>query len=168
MPDNPDYLSLSDAALVRQCEVDTYRASGPGGQKRNKTESAVRLRHLPTGLSVTAVESRSQHENRARAVRRLRDKIAFEVRSALEPEGYAPPPAVSALFASRVSRKSDDWRRGVQGVLDLIVALDCAIGEAARRVGVTTGAFSKLLLSDDGLARKVNQLRAQRGMRPLR
>lgn len=168
MPDKPDYLSLTDDELVRQCEVDTYRASGPGGQKRNKTESAVRLRHVPTGLSVTAVESRSQHENRARAVRRLRDKIAFEVRRPVDAEGYAPPPAVAALFARRVPRKSDDWRRGVQGVLDLIVALDCAVGEAARRVGVSTGAMSKLLLSDEGLARAVNTLRAQRGMRPLR
>lgn len=168
MPDNPDYLSLSDAELVRQCAVDTYRASGPGGQKRNKTESAVRLRHAPTGLAVTAVESRSQHENRARALRRLRDKIAFEVRSAVDPDGYAPPAAVSALFASRVPRKSDDWRRGVQGLLDLIVALDCAVGEAARHIGVTTGALSKLLLRDEGLARTINQLRAQRGMRPLR
>ncbi len=168
MPQKPDYLSLSDDELLRQCKVDRYRASGPGGQKRNKTESAVRLRHLPTGLSVTAVESRSQHENRARALRRLRDKIAFVVRSAVQPEGYAPPAAVSALFAARVSRKSDDWRRGVQGLLDLIVALDCAIGEAARRVGVTTGALSKLLLSDQGLARTINELRVQRGMRPLR
>lgn len=168
MPENRDYLSLSDAELVRQCEVDTYRASGPGGQKRNKTDSAVRLRHAPTGLAVTAVESRSQHENRARAVRRLRDKIAFEVRSAVDLDSYAPPAAVSALFAASVSRKSDDWRRGVQGLLDLIVALDCAIGEAARRVGVTTGALSKLLLRDAGLARTVNQLRVQRGMRLLR
>lgn len=44
-----DYLSLTDAELLRQCNVDTYRASGPGGQHRNKTESAVRLRHTPTG-----------------------------------------------------------------------------------------------------------------------
>lgn len=48
---NPDYLSLPDLELLKQCEIDTYRASGPGGQHRNKTESAVRLRHLPTGLS---------------------------------------------------------------------------------------------------------------------
>jgi protein subunit release factor B len=53
---------LSDDELLRQCAVDTYRASGPGGQKRNKTSSAVRLRHLPSGLSVIAEESRSQHD----------------------------------------------------------------------------------------------------------
>lgn len=168
MPDNPDYLALTDPELLRQCAVDTYRASGPGGQKRNKTESAVRLRHLPTGLAATAVESRSQHENKARALRRLRDRIAFDLRSAVDLDSYAVPTAVAALFAARVSRKSNDWRRGVRGLLDLIVALDCAVGEAAARVGVSTGALSKLLLRDEGLARTINQLRAQRGMRPLR
>ena len=65
---------LSDAQLLAQCEVDTYRASGPGGQKRNKTSSAVRLRHLPSRMLVIAEESRSQHENKARALRRTRDR----------------------------------------------------------------------------------------------
>lgn len=45
-----DFLKLSERDLLAQCKVDTFRASGPGGQHRNKTESAVRLRHLPTGL----------------------------------------------------------------------------------------------------------------------
>src|SRR5207249_10232530 len=74
---------LSDAQLLAQCEVDTYRASGPGGQKRNKTSSAVRLRHIPSGLIVIAEESRSQHENRQRALRRLRQAIFLKVRDDL-------------------------------------------------------------------------------------
>src|SRR5205085_4925737 len=77
---------LSDAQLLAQCAVDTYRASGPGGQKRNKTSSAVRLRHLPSGLSVIAEESRSQHENRARALRRLRQALFLKLRRPLAPE----------------------------------------------------------------------------------
>src|SRR5262245_55198706 len=84
------WTSLTDAQLLAQCEVDTYRASGPGGQKRNKTSSAVRIRHLPSGLIVIAEESRSQHENRARALRRLREAFYLKLRRELTPEQLAP------------------------------------------------------------------------------
>src|SRR6516225_6367620 len=77
------WTGLTDDQLLAQCEVDTYRASGPGGQKRNKTSSAVRLRHPPSGLSVIAEESRSQHENRARALRRMRQALFLKVRDHL-------------------------------------------------------------------------------------
>ena len=59
--DREDYLALDDARLLAQCQVHTYRASGPGGQKRNKTSSAVRLHHRPTGLIAKSTESRLQH-----------------------------------------------------------------------------------------------------------
>src|SRR6187200_1235161 len=74
---------LTDPQLLSQCEVDTYRASGPGGQKRNKTSSAVRLRHGPTGLIVIAEESRSQHENKAKALKRLRQALFLKLRNEL-------------------------------------------------------------------------------------
>src|ERR1700674_5104258 len=84
------WTSLSDSQLLAQCEVDAYRASGPGGQKRNKTSSAVRLRHPPTGLIVIAEESRSQHENRARALRRMRQALYLKIRDDLAPEELTP------------------------------------------------------------------------------
>jgi protein subunit release factor B len=45
-----EYLELTDQELMKQCEMDTFKASSPGGQHRNKRESAVRIKHLPTGL----------------------------------------------------------------------------------------------------------------------
>src|ERR1700736_6833535 len=83
------WTTLTDAQLLAQCEVDTYRASGPGGQKRNKTSSAVRVRHPASGLIVIAEESRSQHENRARALRRLRQALYLQVREELPAEALA-------------------------------------------------------------------------------
>ena len=65
----------SDYDLLRQCEVETFRSSGPGGQHVNKTESAVRLRHLPTGVVVTSREERSQHRNKAICLEKLRQRI---------------------------------------------------------------------------------------------
>lgn len=69
-------LPETDEDLLRECAVETFRASGPGGQHVNKTESAVRLRHLPTGLVVTARQERSQHQNKAICLRKLRAQVA--------------------------------------------------------------------------------------------
>jgi protein subunit release factor B len=66
----------SDEDLLRQCQVDTFRASGPGGQHVNKTESAVRITHLTSGVVVTSQQERSQHRNKALCLQKLRAKIA--------------------------------------------------------------------------------------------
>jgi ribosome-associated protein len=68
-------LPESDEDLLRECEVETFRSSGPGGQHVNKTESAVRLRHLPSGIVVTSQQERSQHRNKALCLQKLRQKI---------------------------------------------------------------------------------------------
>src|SRR5438045_9402168 len=99
------WTSLTDDQLLAQCEVDTYRARGPGGQKRNKTSSAVRLRHTPTGLIVIAEESRSQHENKAKALKRLRHALFLELRDPL-PAGVTAE-AVAALPDFAAARNAD-------------------------------------------------------------
>jgi protein subunit release factor A len=66
----------SPEKLLAECDVTTFRASGPGGQHRNKRESAVRLKHRPTGIVVVATERRSQHQNRAVALERLAIRLA--------------------------------------------------------------------------------------------
>ncbi|HZE68903.1 MAG TPA: peptide chain release factor-like protein [Pyrinomonadaceae bacterium] len=68
-------LPESDEDLLRECEVETFRSSGPGGQHVNKTESAVRLRHLPSGVVVTSKQERSQHRNKALCLQRLRKNV---------------------------------------------------------------------------------------------
>src|SRR5881394_2643512 len=68
-------LPESDEELLRECQVETFRSSGPGGQHVNKTESAVRLRHSPSGVVVTSQEERSQHRNKSICLQKLRKKI---------------------------------------------------------------------------------------------
>jgi len=68
-------LPESDDELLSECEVETFRSSGPGGQHVNKTESAVRLRHLPSGVVVTSQQERSQHRNKALCLQKLRERI---------------------------------------------------------------------------------------------
>ena len=68
-------LPETDDELLRECRVDTFRASGPGGQHVNKTETAVRLTHQPSGITVTAQEERSQYRNKMKCLEKLRRRI---------------------------------------------------------------------------------------------
>lgn len=68
-------LALDDERLLSECEEEFFSSGGPGGQHRNVTRSGVRLTHLPTELSVTATERRSQAQNRAVALFRLREGL---------------------------------------------------------------------------------------------
>jgi hypothetical protein len=171
------WTDLTDAHLLAQCAVDTYRASGPGGQKRNKTSSAVRLRHPPSGLIVIAEESRSQHENRARALRRLRQAFFLKVRQELPPEALTPEilgsydgyqGARDAGGRLHLGRKDPRFWPAAGVVLDVLQAVGARVGEAAAALGISTGNLIDFLASDPKLWEHANLLRARFGQKPLR
>jgi RF-1 domain len=170
------WAGLSDSQLLAQCAVDTYRASGPGGQKRNKTSSAVRLRHLPSGLIVIAEESRSQHENRARALRRLRQALFLEIRDELPADRLAPEALAQhedyrdARSDGRLhlGRKDPRFWPAVGVVLDVLCAVEARVSDAARVLGISTGNLIDFLESDPKVWQQANGLRARFGQKPLR
>jgi hypothetical protein len=92
------FLTIDDKLLAHACRIEAYQASGPGGQKRNRTYSAIRLTHSATGISVIAEESRSQNENRLKALRRLRMAIALRVRKQPGGAGPAIPETITVYF----------------------------------------------------------------------
>ena len=169
-----DHLLASDDGLIAQCEVDRYRASGPGGQHRNKTESAVRLRHKLTGASAIGEDSRSQSENKLHAVRRLRATIALDVREPVRLDGFVPSARLAAFVKAGTAplgaktKLTGEYWAAIGELLDLLVTGELEIGTTAQRLGITTGALSKLLLHDEQVGRAVNDLRRSRGMRALR
>jgi hypothetical protein len=168
---------LTEDQLLAQCEVDTYRASGPGGQKRNKTSSAVRLRHPPTGLVVIAEESRSQHENKANALKRLwralflhlRDELPAEVRT---PEAVALLPDYAEARGSdgrlHMSAKNPRFWPAVGVALDVLAATEARVADAAALLGVSTGNLIDFLQTDPKAWQEANRVRALFGQKPLR
>jgi ribosome-associated protein len=72
----PPPYALDRDTLLREVRIDVYRASGPGGQHVNRTESAVRMVHLPSGVVVIASDTRSQLRNREIALERLIERLA--------------------------------------------------------------------------------------------
>lgn len=168
---------LSLDQLLAQCEVDTYRASGPGGQKRNKTSSAVRLRHVPSGLIVIAEESRSQHENKAKALKRLWRGLFLQLRDEIPPEARAPE--VIARLPDYEPVRNADGRLDVAPrdarfwpaagvVLDVLAASDARVADAAALLSISTGNLIDFLQSDPRVWQEANRLRAHFGQKPLR
>jgi len=156
------WTSLDDDALVGQCEVDLYRASGPGGQKRNKTSSAVRLRHPPSGLIVIAEESRSQHDNRARALKRLKRALWLSYRQ-------PPPPAPARMLAGGwPTPKSAAFLPTAAMVLDMLDAMEGRVADAARELETGSAALADFLRQDEDSWREAAQIRQRHGLPVLR
>ena len=169
------WTALTDAQLLAQCEVDTYRASGPGGQKRNKTSSAVRIRHPASGLIVIAEESRSQHENRARALRRLRQAFFLKIRDELPSERLEALQQREDYKDARqpngrldLGRKDPRFWPAVGVVLDVLAATQARVSEAATALGISTGNLIDFLAVEPKVWEQANLLRARFGQKPLR
>lgn len=166
------WTALTDAELLHQCEIDTYRASGPGGQKRNKTSSAVRIRHLPSGVMAIAEESRSQHENKARALRRLRKRMYLTMREPFSDkwpnrgvEDSAPAPKKTGL---KMGTKDERFWPTVGLVLDALEAHEGRVSEAAAALGVSTGNLIDFLSKEPKVWEQANNIRKAFGHKLLR
>jgi hypothetical protein len=168
------WIDLSDARLLAQCEIDTYRASGPGGQKRNKTSSAVRLRHPPSGLMVIAEESRSQHENKAKALRRLRQAFFLRIRETLAEDQLAASAARAELEQAKtgagrldVGRRDKRFWPAAGVVLDVLEAVTARVSLAAKLLRISTGNLIDFLRLHPKVWEQANQMRERYGHKKL-
>lgn len=157
-------LDLDDIELLGHCRQETYRASGPGGQHRNKTESAVRLSALNGTVVALCADHRSQHRNRAEALRRLRAALAIELRMPVPPGA-----AVERWQGSwKLGRKDRRYAGFIAHILDIMAHNDWAVGHSAEALGVSTGKLVRTLAHDPHAWNAVNKARAELGLVNLR
>ncbi len=161
------WLRLDDAALLKECRQERYRAGGPGGQRRNKVETAIRLHHRPSGLTAQAEESRSPQENRTRALRRLRERIALELRAPFDLEAPPLPPEFLAQRGAKgslsVNRRNRAYPIIAATVLDALESAAGSYAKAARAIGLTTSQVLRFLRSDPHVWRVIAQAQRRQG-----
>jgi len=139
------------------------RGTGPGGQKRNKTSTAVRVVHRPTGVALSCDDTRSQARNRRLALARLVPQIATTVR---EP-ARAPDDALSAALRRPDPRAERFWLCAAR-ILDVLDEEEGGLAATAEALGVSTALLSRFLGAHDLLLRGANELRARHGKAAMR
>lgn len=186
----PHPACLDDQALLALCQIGFGKSSGPGGQHRNKVHSLVRLLHTDSGVDAHAGERRSQSENRAVALRRLRLNLAVAIRTPV-PAG----PVGSALWNSRrklppkgheggksplgrfrgggsgfivVNPDHHDYPALLAEALDVIAASGWDAKNASLRLEVSASQLIKLVAEHPPALVMWNSERARLGLRPLR
>ena len=107
--------ALTVASLRDEVTVTAYKSSGPGGQHKNKTESAIRLKHLPTGITVIARDSRSQIKNRELAWERLIEKLEQRQR---KKKPRIPTKISATAKARRQKSKTEQARKKAERAQD--------------------------------------------------
>lgn len=162
---HPSELSVNE--LVKDCHVRRQRRSGPGGQHRNKVETAIVITHTPTGIQGAASERRNQAENRKHALFRLRINLALHLRTSRNKQ--------SELWNSRTSNKRitinpqhTEFPAVLAEALDVIVNQGLDMKRAAEILSVSSSQLIKLIKADNLAWQHLNQLRSDAGQHPLK
>jgi hypothetical protein len=168
MEPHPRPWELPEDKLLADCRIDAFVGSGPGGQKRHKTNAAIRITHLPSRITTVISDSRSQRENKIHAIRELRHKLALELRHDIDPLTFHPPDFFADYPALHINPKNPLYPTALAIVLDVLKSKHWTIAQAATLLGLTTSALTRFLHADPALWTHVNTQRATLGLPPLR
>ena len=169
--EGPHPSTLEDDDFLAQCQLETGRVSGPGGQHRNRVETAVWIRHVPTDIETHATERRSQVQNRSMAIFRLRLKLACKVRTITNRDNHRP----SALWCKRrqgeklpVNPENHDYPALLAEAMDVITARRFDVAGAAGILGITMSQLTRLIRHERHAFALVNDGREATGLAKLR
>ena len=162
--------ALSSDHLLAQCEIQRTRRTGPGGQHRNKVETAVIITHRPTGTRSEASERRSQAENQRVALFRLRVNLALCLRKPIL-ANVGP----SDLWRSRcrgdkivVNPSHDDFPSLLAEALDILKQAEMDVKRASQQLGCTPTQLLKFLKLEARAFQWLNENRNKHGLPPLK
>ena len=158
---------LPMATLLLQCQVTRTRGSGPGGQHRNKVETAIVVKHEPSGVVGQASEKRSQQANKEVAITRLRVNLALAIRTERQ--------ACSSRWESRtrqgklqVNTKHFDYAAILAEAMDVVWQQQFDVPVAAKQVGISTSQLIKFFKTCPAAFEAINRQRQQLEMKPLK
>jgi hypothetical protein len=167
----PHPATLGEDDLMAACEFGTGRVSGPGGQHRNRVETAVFITHKATGIEGHATERRSQIQNRSKAIFRLRIKLAIKCRTATSRDRHVQ----SELWKRRrqgekmpVNPEHEDYPALLAEALDVVIARRYDVAGAAGVLGITMSQLTRLIRHERHAFALVNEGREKVGLGKLR
>lgn len=146
------WLASSEPNFLKQCRVENYQDSGKGGQKRNRKYSAVRLTHIPTGISVTSTNCREQNINKLKSLEKLKIKMAMILSG----------PHID-IPRSIISTHSRDYPLWVAFLLDELHKNNFEITPIAERLGISNSRLLKLVYRDRIIWDELNANRMKLG-----
>lgn len=172
------WLCLPPEALLKECRQSRFQGSGPGGQKRNRVYSGVRLVHAPSGLSAECVDSRASARNVGEALARLRLALALAPVPARLPEpaspedgaapGQAADPAPGGPFRAEANPSHPDYARGALRALCLLHGHAGQLAPAAAALGCTPSALTRYLKAEKAIWARAREIRVANGLHPLK
>ena len=155
-----NYLALGEQNFFKQCRYQSYKASGTGGQKRNKKASGIRLTHIPTQITVSTCQNRQQSVNKIFACRLLRIKIALTIPLRNFDENFQ--------LKEQINEKNWDFPQNIQYIFYYLEKFHYHIKETAQNMDISQSNLIKFLAKNKEVWQTFNRERSKRELKVIK